>query len=123
MNCYRHNARNAVAVCKNCGKATCSDCCADTGQGIACGPTCAEEIQAAYRLKTRLKQSFGIGSKLRMPVSVATYSLFGLILLLVGGYLSYSRPEIDYLTLGMSAVFFVMSAVTYKRYQDACLTC
>ncbi len=54
---------------------------------------------------------------------VATYSLFGLILLLVGGYLSCSRPGIDYLTLGMSAKFFVMSAVTDNRYRDACLTC
>ncbi len=123
MHCYRHNERHAVAVCRNCGKAACPDCCENTGQGIACGPTCAEEIRVAYRLKTRLKQTLGLGSKLPMPVSVSTYFLFGLILLLVGGYLTYSRPGIDYLTLGMSAVFFVMSAVTHKRYRDACLTC
>jgi hypothetical protein len=51
------------------------------------------------------------------------YSIFGLILLVVGIYLSYSRPGIDYLTLSMSAVFFVMAAVTHKRYRNTCLSC
>ena len=58
-----------------------------------------------------------------MPASVSTYFFFGLILLVTGIYLSVTRPEIDYLTVAVSAVFFVMSGVSYKRYKDACLTC
>jgi len=123
MHCYRHKEKHAVAVCRNCGKAACPDCCEDTGQGIACCSICEEELRDSYRVKNRLKQSFGIGSSPPIPSSVFMYSLFGLILLAVGIFLSYSRPGIDFLTLAMSAVFFVMAAVTYKRLRDTCLTC
>ncbi len=58
-----------------------------------------------------------------MPASVPTYFFFGLILVMTGIYLSFTQSGIDFLTLAMAAVFFVMSGVTYKRYRDACLTC
>ena len=123
MRCYRHQGIHAIAACKNCGKATCSDCCEDTGQGVACCPTCAQELRESYQLKNRLKQSLGVGSSPPIPATVFMYSLFGLILLAVGAYLSYSRPGIDYLMLAMSAVFFVMAAISYKQFRDRCLTC
>jgi len=123
MYCYRHNDRQAVAVCCHCGKAACADCSEDTGQGIACSAGCVAEIQASYQLKERLRQSFGVGSKPPLPSSVLMYAIFGLILLAVGLYLTYTRPGVDYLTLAMSAVFIVMSGISYKRYRDVCLTC
>jgi hypothetical protein len=95
----------------------------DTGQGIACGSGCAEEIATGYQLKLRLQQSFGVGAKPPMPASVVTYALFGLILLLVAIYLTYSRPGIDYLAFAMSAAFFVMAGVSWKRYRDTCTSC
>lgn len=58
-----------------------------------------------------------------MPASIPTYFFFGLILVMTGTYLSFTRPGIDFLTLAMAAAFFVMSGVTYKRYRDTCLTC
>ena len=58
-----------------------------------------------------------------MPASVLMYGLFGLILLVVGFYLSYSRHHIDYLSFSMAAVFFVMSGISYKQFRNACLTC
>jgi hypothetical protein len=58
-----------------------------------------------------------------MPASVPTYFFFGLILLVTGSYLSLVRPGIDYMTLAMSAAFFVMSAVTYRRFRAGCSTC
>jgi len=83
MHFYRHDEREAIAVCRHCGKATCADCSEDTGQGIACCASCAAEIQASYQLKGRLLQSFGVGSKLPLPSSVLMYAIFGLILLAV----------------------------------------
>lgn len=123
MQCYRHNDRAAVAVCRHCGKAACADCCEDTGQGVACSASCANEIRDAYLLKERFRQSFGIGHKPPLPSSVVMYGLFGLILLAVGIYLSVNRNDTDYLTFAMAAVFFVMSGLSYKRFRDACLTC
>lgn len=123
MHCYRHHDEQAVAVCKHCGKATCLDCCDDTGEGIACSSSCAQELQENRQLRQRLRQSLGVGMNVPMPASVPTYFLFGLILLTTGVYLSLTRPDVDYLTIAVSTVFFVMSGVTYKRYRDACLVC
>ena len=123
MRCYRHQDHDAIAVCQNCGKAACADCCDDTGPAVACSADCAAEVQQSYELKRSLMQSFGVGMRPPMPASVPTYFFFGLILLTTGIYLSFTRPEIDYLTLAMSAVFFVMAGITYKRYNDVCSSC
>ena len=123
MQCYRHNEREAVAVCRHCGKAACSSCGEDTGQGISCSAACATELQESFRLRERLRQTFGVGTKPPMPASILMYGLFGMILLVMGVYLSYSRHNIDYLTFAMAAVFFVMSGISYKQFRDACVTC
>jgi hypothetical protein len=52
-----------------------------------------------------------------------TYALFGLILLVVAIYMTYTRTGIDFLTFAMSAAFFVMAGVSWKRYRDTCPTC
>jgi hypothetical protein len=123
MNCYRHADRSAVAVCRNCGKAACGACCDETARGVACSQTCADEIRDSYRLKQRLKQSFGIGAPPPMPASVPTYTFFGLILLITGVYLSLTRPGLDFLTFGLAAAFFVMAGATYRNYRTACQSC
>ncbi len=123
MQCFRHQARPAIAVCRHCGKAACPDCIEDTGQGIACNANCTAEILDKYRLTTRLKQSFGIGLTPPMPASVSMYAFFGVILLAVAAYLSFDRGDVDYLSFAMAAVFFVMSWLSFKRFRDACLTC
>ncbi len=123
MRCYQHPDIDAVAICKRCGKASCKDCSHDSSQGIACSEPCAQRLLEDEQLDASLKRSLGVGQNAPMPASVSAYFFFGLILLLTGVYLSVSRPGIDFLTLAISAVFFVMCGVSYKRYRDACLTC
>ena len=123
MNCYKHADQQAVGVCRECGKATCRECCDDTGHGIACSQTCAEQLRDSYQLRTRMQQSFDIGGQPPMPASVITYAFFGLILLATGVYLSLTRPGLDFLTFAMAAAFFVMAGVTYKRYRSNCQSC
>ena len=123
MRCYEHRDEDAIGVCKSCGKAACPDCSEDTGQGVGCSPDCAAEIQDSFRLRERLRQSYGIGYPQPVPASVFMYGLFGLILLLVAIYLSYSRQNVDYLTFAMAAVFFVMSGVSYRQFRAVCRTC
>ena len=123
MRCYRHIDSHAIAVCHNCGKATCPECCEDTGEGIVCNSFCADELRESNGLKQRLKQNFGIGVQLPMPTSIPTYTFFGLILLTTGIYFSLTRPGLDFLTFALAAVFFVMAGTTYRRYRTTCLSC
>jgi hypothetical protein len=123
MHCYKHREEVAIAVCRNCGRAACADCCEVSGQEISCSAICAEELRESLRLTNKLKQSYGLGPNPPMPASVATYFFFGLILLITGVYLTLTRPDPEYLTFSMSAIFFVMSAGAYKRFRDGCAEC
>lgn len=123
MQCFEHRKESAIAICRYCGKAVCADCCEDTGHGIACSTACAGELWEAHRLAKKQQQSYGLGANPPMPASVSTYFFFGLILSLVGIYLTVTRPGTDFLTFAMAAVFFVMSAGAYKRYRDGCVEC
>jgi hypothetical protein len=123
MNCYRHQDQPAVAVCKNCGKATCPECCGETARGIACSEQCTLELLEAAELEAGIRKNLGVGADLPMPSTVPTYFFFGLILVTTGVYLSFTRPGIDFITFAMAAAFFVMSGISYKRYRHSCKTC
>jgi hypothetical protein len=123
MNCFRHRHEEAIAICRQCGKAACAECCRDTAHGVACSDECARELAQMQLLTSRLKQNYGVGFKPPMPISVPTYFFFGLVLLITGLYVFISQSRIDYLTLAMAAVFFVMALGTYKRYRDSCNIC
>lgn len=123
MHCYQHKNRAAVAVCRNCGKAVCADCCDVSRQKVACGSVCEDALQQDALVQKRLRQSLGIEPGVSIPVSVYSYALFGLILLAVGFYTSTTRLQFDYLTFAMSAVFFVMAALSYLRFRNTCTTC
>jgi hypothetical protein len=53
MNCYQHNDNPAIGICKSCQKAVCTVCAIDTGRGIACSESCAEEVKALGELVER----------------------------------------------------------------------
>jgi hypothetical protein len=36
MRCFNHRDKEAIAVCRSCGKGVCADCSVDIGRGIAC---------------------------------------------------------------------------------------
>ncbi|KPJ99680.1 MAG: hypothetical protein AMJ60_04170 [Desulfobacterales bacterium SG8_35] len=44
MKCFNHPAREAVAICKACGRAVCPDCGLDSEGGIACRQSCAQAL-------------------------------------------------------------------------------
>lgn len=47
MRCFSHQEKDAVAVCRACGKGLCAECGADTGLGLACRGRC-EQIARDY---------------------------------------------------------------------------
>ena len=59
MKCYNHPEREAVAVCRACGKAVCKECGLETGNGIACRQSCtdilAEKTEYYSRQAAHLK--------------------------------------------------------------------
>jgi hypothetical protein len=50
MRCYYHRDREAVGLCKSCGKGLCEDCQADLGRGLACKGRCEDDVNELISL-------------------------------------------------------------------------
>jgi hypothetical protein len=47
MKCFNHHAKDAVAVCANCGRAMCPDCIPNPSTGrLSCSTSCTTELAA-----------------------------------------------------------------------------
>ncbi len=50
MNCFSHNDRAAVGICKSCGKGLCPACAAQRMNGIACKGECEARVDLVNRI-------------------------------------------------------------------------
>ena len=55
MKCFYHVDRDAVAMCKSCGRGICPECVSDVPPGVACRDRCEREV-AALNLVIRRNQ-------------------------------------------------------------------
>jgi hypothetical protein len=83
MNCYNHDARAAVGICKHCSKALCHDCCTDTGGGLACSASCVDEVRAVTNLVNRTTRTHA-SQKRNAYLFPAFFGFMGLLFFLFG---------------------------------------
>jgi hypothetical protein len=50
MNCFKHNDRSAVGICKSCGKGVCMECAAQQTNGIACKGECEARVDLINKM-------------------------------------------------------------------------
>jgi hypothetical protein len=64
MRCFYHPEKDAVALCKSCGKGVCPECSADLGKGVACRGRCEDDARGVIQLVERNVQIFrqGVGA-------------------------------------------------------------
>jgi hypothetical protein len=53
MRCFTHHDKDAVAICRACGKGLCPECGADLGRGLACRGHCEQEARDYAELVDR----------------------------------------------------------------------
>ena len=53
MKCFNHPAKEAVAICKACGRAVCPECQIESENGIACRQSCAKTLSEKYALHAK----------------------------------------------------------------------
>ena len=53
MRCFSHQDKEAVGICKSCGKGVCSECAIDLGKGLACRGRCEESARAVIQFVDR----------------------------------------------------------------------
>ena len=53
MKCFNHHAKEAVAICKACGKAICPECALVSENDITCRQSCAQTLSEKNALHTK----------------------------------------------------------------------
>jgi hypothetical protein len=66
MHCFNHQDHDALAICRNCGRALCSECIAISEDAVACKNRCEQKVATLLRAtvtapnQLRLNSQFGI---------------------------------------------------------------
>lgn len=99
MLCYYHPERQAVGVCKQCGRGLCNDCAALIDDSLACRDRHEQQVRGLNLVTQRgILQAERLGSGyLRNAV------FYGLVGILFAGF-----GAMQYRFLGLQAVFFVL---------------
>lgn len=124
MQCYQHQDRVAVGLCKACQKAVCLSCGQDTGRGLACGEACADEVKAINEIVDRSKQIYSIGSKSKLPATgIFLYAFFALAFMGFGLFPLSQGKSAEWFLVIMGAGFLVIGVMGYVRTRKLRINC
>lgn len=115
MKCFYHRETDAVALCKSCSRALCSDCAADVPPGTACRNRCEDDVAAFNMMIER--------SKTLRQRTGAVYRRSAIVMLIVG-LLFFSVGVLPVIIRGswdssfmavLGLVFLLWSYFSYKN--------
>ncbi len=89
MNCFTHEARAAVGVCRSCGKGVCRDCANEQTNGLACRNACESRVALINRIIDRNSDNLQTVNAQRKGQGIFGI-LFGLVFL-VFSYWAYQE--------------------------------
>ena len=109
MNCFTHQDRAAVGICKACAKGLCAECAADLGHGLACKGQHEAEVEALDSIVKRNANMLTTSGK-SLLIAPALYSFMGALFLLIGLFRSYN---IEWFSVIMGGGFMVFGVITF----------
>lgn len=121
MKCFNHHDRDAIGLCKSCGKGLCEECIAEVPRGLACKNSCEEnarQITELIQKNIALHNQADVNLKKtqkRILFNVIVLMLFGLILVIVGFVDGFDLPML------ILAIFFISLAISSFFYRPKSL--
>ena len=111
MQCFNHEDRSAVGLCKACGKGLCRECAADLGHGLACKGVHEDKVTSLNQITTKSAEIYDAAPKnaLIAPVFVL---IMGAVFVGSGFYYGAGRSS---LSTTMGVLFVVFGLVTLVR--------
>lgn len=113
MNCFNHNEKQALGICKHCNKGICMECLTDLGDGLACTATCIEEVQTINKLINHNKKA--------SKTTTGTWKMTGAFYMVVGtlfmttSIFYFRKPDVFLIGLGLIFVLFGLYSVLKSR--------
>jgi hypothetical protein len=122
MNCFYHQDRVAVALCKSCLRGLCAECAVDVGDGVACRNSC--EVRAK-RINKIVDSNAKVMSLANTSLRRNFYftSTCGIIFTTLGGWMAYYGKDsfVGALFALLGIVFIIRGVSSYtkrSRYPD-----
>ena len=104
MKCFYHPEREAVAICRACGRGVCRACALETETGIACRPDCAEGLSEKRALHAGLADSLRSAKRLNILGSLFSIGM-GVVFLYVS-FLGFGLVYDLILLLGIGFIVY-----------------
>lgn len=99
MKCFYHHDRDALGICKACGKGLCDDCLEDFGKGLACRDRCEDDVRRLIAL---------IDHNLRVaPASASTMRTNRAMFLAVGVFVFFAGAFFTAVALTDERIWFI----------------
>ena len=117
MKCYHHDTRDAVGICKSCGKGLCTECAVDMHYGLACKGRCeraAEELISLIQQNVTLRQTAATATRNIRPntyIQAALLTVFGVAF----GGMGLQVPGLMPYMCGLAVVCFAYAAYAVWR--------
>ncbi|MCX6900957.1 MAG: hypothetical protein NT105_19965 [Verrucomicrobia bacterium] len=107
MNCFKHNDRVAVGICRSCAKGLCMECAAPLTNGLACKGSCEERVNLLNKMIDNNAKTLSAARYQTKSHAVITL-IIGAMILVFGGILKSTAEAGQTMPL-----FFLCSAPVF----------
>jgi hypothetical protein len=112
MRCYQHHEREAVGICRGCGKGVCDEGCAtDLGYGLSCSDECSRRIGHVDALNRKASAAYSL-TRRNTWIAPSFFLVFGAIFIYFGW--QDHREPFNLATM-MGGLFIVFALVVLLR--------
>lgn len=114
MRCYNHNEKEAVGICKSCGRALCPSCAAEVEKAVACRGRCESDVATLLSINRNALQ-YARSTKQARYLGPTMFVVVGSMLTTLG--LTYDG--IDFAVLAGGVVVAIGVAFLVIQYRMA----
>lgn len=111
MNCFNHQEKNAIGLCKCCSKGLCIDCATDLEHGLACKDKHESQVEAINMIIEKNAKVYAAAPR-NVIIAPVFYLFMGLVF---SGFGYFSRDGVTDLTFIMGVGFIIFAVIVFIR--------
>jgi hypothetical protein len=125
MECFNHDAIQAVGLCRSCNKAVCKSCALVFPKGMACSEACEKDAKELIETNERSKKIYGIGDYKtnKLASGVLVWILLSVVMWIAFSVSYFLGDSLDISSLAMAIIFSVITVIAYRSSKNTGINC